>query len=104
MTASKNQQIISISQELIHPEDGNPLTLEYFLVGTTGQEGETLYKLRVDMRNPGGDLLEREETRPFTGSLQEATALAETFAKGTVTPCVLQEMMEEWFEEPVLVS
>ena len=90
-------QNIAVAQETIHPEGGTALALEYFLIPTTGPEGETLYKLRVDMRNACGDLVERQDTKPLTGSLKEATALAEKFATGTVTPCVLLEMVEEWF-------
>ena len=93
----KSNEIITVAQETIHPEDRGVLTLEYFLVPTTGPEEETLYKLRVDMRNAAGELTERQDSKPLTGSLKEATALAEKFAAGTVTPCVLQEMVDEWF-------
>jgi len=73
------------------------MTLKYFLCCFTGPEGEALYGLRVDMHNPLGDLLEREETEALTGSKDEITVLAEAFAAGTVMPCVLKEMVAEWF-------
>ena len=91
-------QVMTIAHATIHPEDGEPLVLEYFLRLLTGQEDEVLYGLRVDKRTPGGMLLEREETPALTGSLEDATTLAKTFAKGTVPPCVLLEMVDEWYD------
>jgi len=89
--------IIAVAQATIHPEGGELMNLEYFLRQFTGPEGEALYGLRVDMRRPGGELVEREETEALTGSIAEVTVLAEAFAAGTVMPYVLLEMVEEWF-------
>jgi len=94
---SRVSNVIAVAQATIHPEGGELAALEYFLRCFTGPEGEILYGLRVDKRHPGGDLIEREETEALTGSLHEVTVLAEAFAAGTVTPCVLLEMVEEWF-------
>lgn len=93
-----SKQVIAIAQATIHPEDREVLALEYFLRQFTGQEGEVLYGLRVDKRNTEGVLLQREETSAITGSLEEATALAMLFAKGTVPPCTLLEMVDEWHD------
>lgn len=95
---SDSNNTIAIAQTTIQPDDGGILALEYFVCLLTGQEGEVLYGLRVDKRHPGGELIEREETPALTGSLAEITALAETFAAGTVPPCVLLEMVDEWYE------
>jgi len=89
--------VIPIAQATVQPDDGKVVELEYFVRCITGPEGEALYGLRVDKRQPGGDLIEREETEALTGSIDEATVLAEAFAEGTVMPCVLLEMVEEWF-------
>ena len=89
--------IIQIAKSTVRLESGEMTSLEYFLRSFTGPEGEALYGLRVDMRRPDGELVERNETEPLTGSIEEATVLAEAFAAGTVMPCVLIEMVEEWF-------
>ena len=95
-------QVIAIAHATIcpdnGPDEGKLLALEYSLRCITGSEGEDLYGLRVDKRYPSGVLIEREETSALTGSLDEATALAEAFATGTVPPCVLLEMVDEWHE------
>lgn len=91
-----NKQVTAIAKATIHPDEGGPLVLEYFLCHFTGEEGEALYGLRVDKRSPNGVLIEREDTPALTGSLDDATSLANTFAKGTVPPCVLNEMVDEW--------
>jgi len=90
-------KIIAIAQTVIHPDEGEQVTLEYYLCQSTGHEDEILYALRVDKRHPDGGLIEREETPALTGSLADATAMAEAFAKGTVPPSVLLEMVDEWY-------
>jgi len=93
---SNSSREIAIAKAAIHPEGREVLNLEYTLLRVAGPEGESLYALRVDMRSAGGILLEREETAGLTGSLDDATAMAKAFAEGTVPPCVLLEMVEEW--------
>jgi len=88
---------IAIAQTVIHLDEGEQVALEYYLCQSTGQEDEVLYGLRVDKRHPDGGLIEREETTALTGSLADATAMAEAFAKGTVPPSVLLEMVDEWY-------
>ena len=84
-----NINIIPITQAQFPTDNDYMLILEYSLRCITGPQDEDFYGLRVDKRSLDGLLLEREETPAFTNSLSEATALAETFAAGTVPPCVL---------------
>ena len=93
----KISNIIPVAKTTIQPDDSEPAVLEYYLRCFTGPEEEVLYGLRVDMRHPDGDLLQREETDALTGSMAEVRALAEAFTEGTVMPCVLREMVDEWF-------
>jgi len=95
--------IIPVAKATIQPEDSELLVLDYALRLIPGPEGEALYGLRVDKRSSDGVLLEREETPILTGSLEEAKALAETFAAGTVPPCVLLEMVAEYYEPAATV-
>ena len=95
MTNSKH--VVAVATSMIHPEDSLPLVLEYCICQKLGQGAMPLYGLRVDKRNLDGGLLEREETPAITSSLEEVTALANAFAKGTVPPCVLLEMVDEWY-------
>ena len=90
-------KIVAITQTTIQPDDGELLKLEYYLCRLIGSEGEALYGLRVDKRHTDGRLIEREETPALTGSLEDAMAMAEVFAKGTVPPSVLLEMVDEWY-------
>ena len=92
----RNTGDIAIAKVAFHPPGSDILSLEYTLFQVTGEEGEPLYALRVEKRDASSTLLEREETRGLTGSLEDATVMAKAFAKGTVPPCVLQEMVDEW--------
>ena len=94
---TKAINIIPVSQEIIYPDNGELLSLEYFLRCYYGPEGETLYGMRIDMRYPGGDLLEREETPALSASIADIAVLTEAFAEGTVMPGNLLEMIDEWF-------
>jgi len=93
-----SNQAILIRKATIQPDESELLTLEYHVCLLTGPEGEVLYGLRVDKRCQRNNLIEREETPALTGSMAEAKALAEKFADGTVPPCVLLEMVDEWYE------
>ena len=93
----KTNNVIPVTTTTVHPDDGEMAILEYYLRCFTGPEDEVLYGLRVDMRHPGGDLIEREETPALTGSMADVVVLAKAFAAGTVMPYVLLEMVEEWF-------
>ncbi|MCL2405974.1 MAG: DUF6514 family protein [Defluviitaleaceae bacterium] len=96
MTNTKDN-INLIAKATVQPDEGGQLALEYFLRCYTGPEGEALYGMRIDMRNPSGNLIEREETKALSGSKEDITVLVEAFAEGTVMPCTLHEMVEEWF-------
>ena len=89
--------ITFVSQETICHENRGALTLEYYLRGHTGPDGETQYGMRIDMRNPDGELLERDETTGLSTSIADVAELAKAFAKGTVEPSFLHEMVEECF-------
>ena len=91
-------QVIAVAEAAIQPDEGELLNLRYSLRCLTGPSGEALYGLQVDKRFPNGLLIEREETHGLTTSLDEATALAKAFAAGTVPPCVLLEMVDEWHD------
>ena len=94
---NNGSETINIASTVIQPENCDALNLVYSLKKLAGPEGEDLYALRVDKRTPSGTLIEREETPAITGSLDDATAIASAFAAGTVPPCVLLEMVDEWY-------
>jgi len=95
MLATAN--IIFVSQETIFPENGEILTLEYYLRSHTRPDGETQYGMRIDTRSLNGELLERDETAGLSASIADVAVLAEAFAEGTVLPGNLLEMVDEWF-------
>ena len=88
----------AVAQAIICPDNSEAMTLEYFLRKLTDPDGEIAYGLRVDKRQQKGVLVEREETTALTRSLADITAMAKAFAAGSVPPCVLIEMVDEWHE------
>jgi hypothetical protein len=54
------------------------------------------YGLRIDKCRETGQLAETETTPAFTDSHSEALTLARRFAQGSVPPCTLVEMTDEW--------
>ena len=95
----KTIDLVAIAQAVIYPEDSEAMTLEYFVRQMAGSDQESLYGLRVDKRNPTGALVEREETPALSASSESVTKVAKVFAKGTVPPCTLIEMVDEWFDK-----
>ena len=95
---TNGNQVIAVAKAIIHPDESLPRALEYYIYQKAGLGGRPLYGLRVDKRSLDGELLEREETPSITSSLEEVMALANAFATGTVPPCVLLEMVDEWYD------
>ena len=85
-----------ISEATVQNDDGLLWIFVYFLQTIKTERNEHFYALRVDKLSRDGVLLEREETCAFTDNKEEALAMANAFARGTVPPCVLLEMTDEW--------
>ena len=85
-----------ISEATVQHAPGLQWIFVYFLQTITTERDEHFYALRVDKLSRDGVLLEREETCAFTDCKEEALAMAGAFARGTVPPCVLLEMTDEW--------
>lgn len=93
---NNKDRLITIAHGVIYPKEEDLKVLKYSIRLATGQEGEDLFGLRVDKYDNNGIVIESNETQAFTGSIKKAISLAEDFAAGTVTPCVLDEMIDEW--------
>jgi hypothetical protein len=85
-----------VAKAHLHTENGESWVLDYYLQASETQEGETIFGLRVDKSTPGGVLEEREETPAVTESRETALEMAKAFAKGSVSPIVLLEMVDDW--------
>ena len=82
-------------------ESGERWLLQYFLQEYQSSDGSALYGVRVDKLVPEGRLLESNETFAITDSRDKAAAIVEFLSKGTVPPCVLLDMVDEWFSGEV---
>ena len=91
------QEIIASST--IQQDNGKEWLLDYYLQTYDGLEGEKLYGMRVDKSTPEGVLVDSEETFATTNNRRDALAMVDAFARGTVPPSVLLEMVDEWESE-----
>jgi len=82
----------------IQTESGENWALNYYVQEFSGED-EQFFGLRIDKSTPEGVLHESEETLAITDSHAKAVAMAQFFAKGSVTPIVLLEMVDEWQSE-----
>jgi negative regulator of sigma E activity len=86
-----------ISEVTVKHNNGQQWIFVYYLQVTPSREEGNLYAIRVDKLSRDGILLEKAETCALTASRTEAMTMVTAFAKGTVPPCVLSEMADEWF-------
>jgi len=93
----KPSDVIAVAQAYIFLDEWELISLEYYLRCYTGQKRETMYGIRIDKRYPEGDLIERDETAALSTSFNDVRDLVEAFARGTVMPCTLHDMVGEWF-------
>lgn len=99
---TQEQSTERITEVTIQHQNGDQWILVYYLRAINTQEGD-VYALRVDKLSRDGILLEKAETFGLTASKKEAMHMAMAFAKGTVPPCVLLEVADEYImqNEPV---
>lgn len=88
-----------VAEAVIQPSDGENYILVYFVQTLPTLHDGDVYALRVDKLSRDGVQLEREETCAVTSSKNEALTMARAFARGTVPPCVLLEMADEWLSQ-----
>ena len=88
-----------IASNTIQQDDGKEWLLDYYLQTYECLGSGTLYGMRVDKSTPLGVLVDSEETFATTDSRSDALAMIDAFARGTVPPSVLLEMVDEWESE-----
>ena len=93
----KPSDVIAVARACIFLDEGELISLEYYLRCYTSPIGATMYGVRIDKRYPEGNLIERDETAALSASFADMLELVKTFAKGTVMPSTLHDMVEEWF-------
>jgi len=85
-----------ITEVTIQLENGTQWILVYYIHAMPAHDGGEVYALRVDKLSRDGVLLEKAETYALTESKKEALTMVNAFAKGTVPPCTLLEMADDW--------
>ena len=85
-----------ITELTIKQENGDTWVLTYYLTRYPGSEGEDLFGLQVNKCFPDGRLAESEETGAITDTRAQALEVVNAFAAGTVPPCTLLEMVDDW--------
>jgi hypothetical protein len=78
--------------------NGKRWVLKYYVHTYGAGRKIPLYGLRVDKcPEENSQPIETEMTPALTASHAEMLTMARVFAKGSVPPCVLLEMADEWF-------
>jgi len=85
-----------LTRATIVTDKGDKWLLDYYIQTYEGRGGHEIYGLKINKSTPDGVLIESEETFATTETYAEVVAMAKAFAKGTVPPVVLLEMVDEW--------
>ena len=88
---------VAVARNTVHADEDYEIVLEYTIL-----KRETYYGLRVDKRSVDGELLDREQQPALTGSLEEMMTLTNAFSAGTVFPCTLNDLLEDWYSNDIL--
>ena len=99
---SQDMQQECIAFGKLEQEDGQKWLLEYYLQTVKTPEDGTLYGIKVEKSTLDGVLTESEETFAITDNRDEIMLMINAFARGTVPPCVLLEMVDDWEWKDVL--
>ena len=71
--------------------------LDYYVQTYQSSNGSELYGIKVDKLDDEGVIAESSETFAITDDRNKAMSMLSFLAKGSVPPCVLLEMVDEWF-------
>lgn len=71
--------------------------LDYYVQSYQSSNGSELYGIKVDKLDEEGIIAESSETFAITDDKDKAMSMLSFLAKGSVPPCVLLEMVDEWF-------
>ena len=71
--------------------------LDYYVQSYQSSNGSELYGIKVDKLDSEGVVAESSETFAITDDKNKAMSMLSFLAKGSVPPCVLLEMVDEWF-------
>jgi len=94
--ALKNQNTLVETAE-ITTERGTTWKLSYYLQTYESSDGTKAFGIKVDKLSANDEIVEQAETFAITKDFYKARAITAYLAKGTVPPCVLLEMVDEWF-------
>lgn len=93
------QGVEMVSKASIVTDNNDEWMLKYYVKMNANDEGVNFYGLGIEKSTPDGVLIEREETDALTESRETAFAMAQAFAKGTVLPAFLLEMVDECYSQ-----
>lgn len=87
-------------------EDNIVWTLEYFLQTYEVEDvnSESKFGVKVAKLHESGTIAEFAESFAITCNFDEAMQVLAYLARGTVPPCVLAEMIDEWYSEKAIRS
>ena len=82
-------------------DDGSSRLLKYYLQTYESSNGTELFGVRVDKLTLDDILSESAETFAITEDRNKALSIISFLANGNVPPCVLIDMVDEWFSNEV---
>ncbi|MCL2049528.1 MAG: DUF6514 family protein [Defluviitaleaceae bacterium] len=88
-----------ITKTTLRTETNEEWALDYYLQTFDGEDGGTLYGLKVAKGVPDNEPTEWEETGAVTESRDEALTMLHAFAHGSVTPMALIEIADDWLSQ-----
>jgi len=86
-----------VATATMEADNGVTWLLEYYLQTYESSNGAELYGVKVDKLSSDGVLKESSETFAITDEHGKAQKIINFLASGSVPPCVLVEMVDEWF-------
>lgn len=93
----------NVVTKTVQCDEGKTWHFDYYLQTYTSSNNVELYGVKVCKRG-NAIVVEEAETFAITDSRDKAETILKYLAAGTVPPCVLIEMVDEWFSNEVWSS
>ena len=90
-----------VTKVTVTTESNVTLEVQYFLQTHQADDKETRYGVKVDKLDDAGIILESAESLALTSDKNEALKIIAFLEEATVLPCILRDMVEEWYSANV---
>ena len=97
-----NRKMTPVQSATAKTETGTQWQYDYFVQTYKSTDDTTFFGIKAEKRSVDGELVEVSDTFAITQDRERVEEIIAFLAKGSVPPCTLVEMVNEWFYDDLI--